>query len=332
MRFRPVFTLVGVAVLLALTATAATGGARHIVAEGSFDRTLKVTGPVDLQVTTGAGSISVHAGQAGTVQVHGTIRASTGWRLDHQEAQEKVRRLEANPPIGQDGNAIRIGHIDDEELRRNISISYEIVVPAETRLRSETGSGSQTIDGVHGPAEVSAGSGSLRISNIGAPVNASTGSGSIELDGVQGGVNTSTGSGHIRGRRIAGGFVGHTGSGGVQVEQTGTGNDEIETGSGGVEVRGVRGSLRVRTGSGGITAAGEPIGEWRLHTGSGNVTVRLPGQVAFDLHAHTSSGRIRTNHPVTVEGTISPREIRGKVRGGGHLVDVSTSSGSVEID
>jgi hypothetical protein len=301
-------------------------------AEGSFERTLKVTGPVDLEVTTGAGRITVRTGEPGSLRVVGTIRASTGWRATREEAEQKVRRLEANPPIEQNGNVVRIGRIEDEDLRRNISISYDLVVPAETRLRSETGSGGQTVDGIKGPLEASTGSGGLKISNIGSEVHASTGSGGIELDVIQGGGRASTGSGHIRGTRIAGGFTGHTGSGGVDVEQTAAGNSEIETGSGSVEVRGVRGSLRVRTGSGGISADGEPAGEWRLNTRSGSVTVRLPQQAAFDLYARTSSGHIYTGHPITVEGIISPRQIRGKVRGGGFLLDVSTSSGTVRIE
>lgn len=317
--------------LLVMLAAAASFAA-DVAAEGSFERTLKVSGPVNLEVTTGSGRITVRAGEPGTLRIAGTIRAGTGWHIDRAETQEKVRRLEANPPIEQSGDVVRIGRIEDEDLRRNVSISYELVVPAETRLRSETGSGSQTVDGIRGPLEVSAGSGSLKISNIGAEVHAATGSGGIELDTVQGNVHASTGSGNIRGTRIAGGVTSHTGSGNVELEQTAPGDDEIETGSGSVEVRGLRGSLRVRTGSGRISAQGEPTGEWRLHTGSGAVTVRLPQQAAFDLYARTSSGRIHTNHPITVEGTLSPREVRGKIRGGGHLVDVSTSSGSVEIE
>src|SRR5437660_1514757 len=243
------FSWIANAPLLVMLAVAPSFAA-DITAEGSFERTLKVSGPVNLDVTTGSGLINVRAGEPGTMRVLGTIRAGTGWHIDRAEAEAKVRRLEANPPIEQNGNVVRIGRIEDEDLRRNVSISYELVVPAETRLRSETGSGSQTIDGIRGPLEASAGSG----------------------------------------------------------------------------------SLRVRTGSGRITAQGEPTGEWRLHTGSGSVTVRLPQQAAFDLYARTSSGRIHTNHTITVEGTLNRREVRGKVRGGGHLVDVSTSSGSVEID
>jgi len=48
-------------------------------------------------------------------------------------AEAKIKRLEDNPPIQQSGNDIRIGHIDDPELRHNISISYEVTVPAENR-------------------------------------------------------------------------------------------------------------------------------------------------------------------------------------------------------
>ena len=330
-RFRSILGF-GVLLLLVLVAGAAVPLAADTAAEGSSERTLQVTGPVDLQVETGAGRISVRSGDSGTVRVVGSIRANSGWGIEGKAAEEKVRRIEANPPIEQNGNVLRIGRIEDSDLRQNVSISYEFVVPRETRLRSATGSGSQTIDGIRGPLECSTGSGSLKISNLGAEVRASTGSGSIELDTVQGSVHASTGSGHIHALHIAGGFSGHTGSGGVEVEHTAAGDDEIETGSGGVHVRGARGSLRVRTGSGSISAQGEQKGDWRLHTGSGGVTVRLPQEATFDVDARTSSGHITFDHPVTVEGTLRPREIRGKVRGGGPRLEVSTSSGSIRIE
>src|SRR5579884_1191577 len=115
--------------------------------EGSFQRTLKVSGPVDLDINTGSGSITVRTGSSDAVEVTGRIRA-TEWFSS--SARDRVRRLEQNPPIQQSGNSIRVGHIEDPDLRRNISISYEVTVPAETRLKSETGSGSQTVDGIHG--------------------------------------------------------------------------------------------------------------------------------------------------------------------------------------
>ena len=85
------------------------------------------------------------------------------WHISESEAKDKVGKIEANPPIEQQGNTIHIGEIRDEELRRNVSISYEISTPADTQLKSSTGSGSETLEGVKGPVEASTGSGSIHI-------------------------------------------------------------------------------------------------------------------------------------------------------------------------
>ncbi len=297
-------------------------------AEGSFQRTLSVTGPVNLDVSTGSGSIQIHTGSANQVEVTGHIKA-TDWFGSNGE--EKVKRIEQNPPIQQSGNSIRIGHLDDPELQHNISISYEVIVPAQTELRAHTGSGNQTVEGIRGPLEIDSGSGGLKVSGIGDHVRAGTGSGNIELDHVKGDVHAKTGSGSIRASDIAGGFEADTGSGRIELQQSAPGSVRAETGSGGMELHGVRGSLDAKAGSGTIRAEGSPTGAWSLHTGSGSVELKLPSNAAFDLDAHTSSGSISVDHPVTVQGSVGRKEIRGKVRGGGVPVDVETGSGNIAI-
>ncbi len=298
-------------------------------AEGHFERTLKVTGPVELDVGTGSGSITVRTGDASSVRVSGTIRASGGFF--GADPERKVRYLESNPPIEQHGNVIKVGRVEDPELERNVSISYELVVPAETRLRTGSGSGSQSIDGIAGPLEASTGSGHIEASSIGNEVRASTGSGGIELRSVKGSAHASAGSGTIRATGIAGGLRASTGSGNVILEQTAPGDVEIGTGSGNIELRNVHGALRAHTASGTITAEGEGAGTWRLETASGSVTVRLPSQQGFDLQARTVSGSITTDRPLTVRGTVSRRELHGRVGNGGFLLDVSTVSGNIHV-
>lgn len=263
-------------------------GTLAFAAEGSFQRTLQVSGPVDLEIQTGAGNITVHAGGGNTVQVNGTIK---GHGFD---ADERVRQLESNPPIEQDGNNIRVGHVSSE-LLQNISISYDITVPTATSLHAHTGSGNERIEGIRGPAEARTGSGGIEITNLAGELRASTGSGSITLQNIQSSVNAHTGSGSIRASGIDGAFDG-------------------------------------RTGSGNIDAEGKPTSEWRLHTGSGSVTVRLPSEAAFDLAAHTGSGSISVDQPVTVHGTVGRHELRGKVRGGGTLVSLETGSGNIHVE
>jgi DUF4097 and DUF4098 domain-containing protein YvlB len=296
--------------------------------EGSFQRTLQVTGPVNLDLYTGSGSVNVRTGSSSEVQVTGHIE-TTNWLGGN--ADERVKRIEANPPIQQSGNDIRIGHVGDTELLHNISISYDLLVPAETELRSRTGSGTQSVEGLQKQIEIESGSGSLKISDIGDTVRAETGSGGIEIDRVKGNVRTKAGSGSIRATDIAGGFEGRTGSGHITLEQTASGSVRANTGSGGMELRGVHGSLDARAGSGTITAEGNPTGSWTVDSGSGNIHLKLASEASFDLDAHTSSGSISVSQPVTVQGTMGHKELRGKVHGGGFPVQVETGSGNIEI-
>lgn len=262
--------------------------------EGTFERTLQVDGPVDLDVATGSGNITIRTGGDGQVQVTGRMRPGSDWRRDSDRAAENIRALEEDPPIEQTGNTIRIGHIEDRDRREGVRISYEIVVPVATRAESHTGAGSQTIDGIAGPLEAGAGSGSLEISDIGGSVEANAGSGSVTIDGVDGDVEARTGSGSIR-------------------------------------VHGLTGGLDARTGSGGIDAEGVPVREWSLRAGSGSLTVDVPDDTAFDLRARTNSGGIDSDHPITVQGRMDRRTLAGSVRGGGVLLDLSTGSGSIRI-
>ncbi len=119
------------ALTVALAASVACTRTKINTPEGGFDRTLKTSGAVDLTVETGSGSIAVHAGDGSSVHVTAKIRANEDWHVSTGEAQAKVKKLEANPPIEQNGNTIRIGEIRDEDLKRNVSISYEISAPAD---------------------------------------------------------------------------------------------------------------------------------------------------------------------------------------------------------
>jgi hypothetical protein len=328
----PAIAVLGIFLAAAAAHPTRANAADDNYAEGQFDKTLKVTGAVNLTVDTGSGTISVRPGDGSSVHVIGRIRVREGWGTSEAAAKDKVHKLETNPPIVQEGNTIHIGEIHDEELRRNVSISYEVVTPAETQLHSSTGSGSQMVEGVRGPVETTTGSGSINVSKIGNELRASTGSGTITLEDIKGSVHATTGSGGIRANGIAGGLSAHTGSGTVEYEQTAPGDVDIETGSGGIEMRGVHGSVHARAGSGHIMVDGAPTGDWRLHTGSGGVTLRLPADAGFELDASTGSGSVTTTHELTVSGTLNRHELRGKAHGGGPVIYASTSSGSIRVE
>ena len=254
--------------------------------DGHFERTLNVSGAVDLDVQTGSGEITVRTGDSSKVEIHGKIHVNRGW--GNSEVAKQIQEIEANPPVEQNGNMIRVGHIENHDRKNNISISYEIVVPAQAKVKAQSGSGDETIDGVTGTVDANSGSGGLKLTHIGSEVHARTGSGDIELTDIHGTAQATAGSG-------------------------------------------ANGAVKVQTGSGGVTVDGNPAGEWRLRTGSGDVAVVLPPTASFNLVAHTGSGSIDSTHTIAVQGKISPRSLEGKVGNGGPTVELSTSSGSIQI-
>ena len=312
-----------------LVACLAAAPAALLAAEGTFDRSFTVSGPVNLSGETHSGNITVRTGGAGSVSVHGTIHVRDRFS---DEADRIIQELKTNPPLEESGNMIYIRNIADEQMRRRVSISYEIVTPVETQAELQTGSGNIGIDGVRGPVGARTGSGNVDVAHVSTAVEANTGSGNIDLDSVGGGGKTNTGSGNITARSVSGDFSGATGSGNVMVEQSATGTVEMTSGSGNLEARGVQGGLRASTGSGDIAAAGQLISNWSLKTSSGSIQVKLPAEAAFNIEARSSSGHIEVNHPLTVQGRIGRGQVQGTVRGGGSLLAVSTSSGSIRVD
>ncbi len=279
-------------------------------ADGHFDRTLNVSGAVNLDLTTGSGDVKIKTGSASQVIVHGIVRSSNDWFSNGDSA---VRSVESNPPIQQNGSSIRIGYDLPEDVRRHVSISYEVTVPADTMVQAHSGSGGLNVEGVRSGAELSTGSGDIQLRDIGSKVKAQTGSGGI------------------RAENVSAPFSGKTGSGDIETQLTGSGDVDVQTGSGGIRLRGVKGGLRARTGSGDVEADGDVKGPWSLHSGSGGIRMAMGSSSGFNLDVHTSSGSIHSDLPITVQGSLGQHELKGAVRGGGPNVEVSTGSGDVTI-
>ena len=280
--------------------------------QGTFDKTFTVSGPVSLEVQTRSGDIIVRSGPAGSVSVRGKIYVGDHWLFG--DRHRDVSDIEQHPPLRQDGNNIRIDYVN----ARDISVDYEITVPADTTIRSHSGSGDQTIEGTRGNADLQSGSGDMRITR------------------VIGEIRMQTGSGDVRAREISGPIRGGAGSGDIEIEETGAGNIDLHTGSGNITVRGIQGELHLEAGSGDITAEGKQTGAWEVRTGSGNVQVRLPADAAFNADISTSSGSLDVGSPITmtVQGRVneSHKVIQGQVRGGGPLLTIHTGSGDIHIE
>jgi len=265
------YGLVMLAVFAAATSTV------YAQTQGDFSRTLNISGTPDVEVVTGSGSITIRNGSGNRVEVRGRIRAGfSSWWPWGRVPEDAVRRIESNPPIEQSGQSIRIGRINDRDLQ-NVSISYEVILPSQSNVRSNSGSGSLTIEGINGS------------------VNARTGSGSITLRDIRGDLYANTGSGSIRASRISGALRMQTGSGGISVEGEQTARWELQTGSGGITIdlpASAGFDLNARSGSGGIDVDFPVTVQGSIRRDRHNVTGKV-GNGRYPLEARAGSGSIR---------------------------------------
>jgi hypothetical protein len=259
--------------------------------EGTFERTLTVTGPVSLDVSANSGVIKVVRGEAGSVHVRGVARARSTFFI-WGDLAGRMRKIESDPPIAQDGNAIGIGDVTDRWLLRGINLLVEITTPAETEVRALADSGDIRIDGINGPVECETDSGQIEISNIGSEVRASSDSGGIHIQGVKGPVDARSDSGRIEALEVAGTIDATTDSGAIQLSQT-------------------------------IVA---PV---CAQSDSGRIRVRLADGGGYSVRARTDSGQIEL--PVMTRQRLTRHELEGDVCGGGSVVDLETDSGGIEV-
>jgi hypothetical protein len=278
------------AATLVLAATTA------FAADSNFDRTLNVSGPPNVSVSTASGYIHLNPGSDSQVHIVAHLRSSHGWMSSGGgDVDSRIQQIVNNPPIIQNGNDIIVGpEHRNGDLYRNINIDYEITLPKASGISATTGSGD------------------VQIQDVGATIKAQSGSGSVRVHGVQGPSTLGTGSGDI------------------ELQQVGPGDVKAETGSGSVRLQGVAGALKASTGSGDIEAQGQPTSDWKVSTGSGSVRL-VVGNARFNLDADTGSGSINVSQPLTMQGSLNRHHVSGVVNGGGPTIHIGTGSGDIQI-
>jgi hypothetical protein len=261
-------------------------------ADGSFDRSLTVSGLVDLDVKTDSGGIAVRPGPSGYLRVHAILKSQHGW-FESSDVESRIRQLERNPPVEQTGNRIQIGYVH-RDLLKGISMRLEIETPPDTQVRAHADSGRVRVEGLHGPADCHTDSGGIEIYDVGSDVRATADSGGIHVK-------------HINGSAFA-----HVDSGGIDATE-------------------VAGTINVQADSGGIRVGQTAPAPISARADSGGVTVQLASTGGYDIDAESGSGRVSVPE-MTVRGTSTPRHVQGKVRKGGPLVSIHVDSGNVNIE
>ena len=219
---------------------------------------------------------------------------TTGWRIGPGAVEVEDRAA---------GNRVEINvrepilHFSIGLDRRRIQL--EVMVPTRTDLDAQTSDGSIVLPALEGA------------------IRARTSDGSIMLDGAKGTFQLSTSDGRIVARGVDGAL-------------------DARASDGSLSIDGRFDRLRLSTSDGHIQADVAPGSkletDWSLSTSDGSMVLRLPSDLAADLEAHVSDGRIDVDFPITVQGRFSRHDLRASLNGGGPLLSLRTTDGSIRID
>lgn len=294
-----------------------------------FERTIDISAPATLDVSTVRGKIEVVAGPAGRIVIAGAATVRVGWDVP-ANAEEIARRVAAAPPIEQAGNTVRLHDPTDRDAQRAVTVSYRVEVPHDTRVQTTSNSGETSIRGVAATVDVRTQSGAIDLGGLSGPVQIVTGSGAVSADDISGPLSVTTTSSAFTGSRLRSSLRAHTQSGNVDATFDGGGDVDVETGSSGITLRGVQRGLVAKTQSGRVIVQGTAAAGWAATTSSSSVSFELTEGQGFEVDAESRSGSV-TVIGANVSGSTTKRSAKGVVQGGGPMVRVRSGSGAIRI-
>ena len=273
-------------------------------------KSFTVAGRANVKVETNDGSVRVTTSDSKQVEFHVTYQ---GYELG--------RNLRVD--TRQDGDTVELvaritGHwgINFSWGHNSRRLHIEVRMPREGDLNVNTGDGSVEVGTVNGTVSVHTGDGAVHANALNGSIDLHTSDGSITVDTLKGEIKLRTGDGSIEARDL-------------------DGRVEADSGDGHIRLAGRFEALNIKTGDGSVDAKVLPgskmAASWSLRTGDGSVDLVLPSDFQADIDATTGDGHISLGIPVTVEGTFSKSQIRGKMNGGGQPLTIHTGDGSIRL-
>jgi len=220
-------------------------------------------------------------------------------------SKEEARRLaeEVEVRIEQVGNRIEI---EAKYPRKwfsfgrgpRVLVHFEVMVPASSDVEARSVDGPLEAQGLDGRIELSTVDGDLTVNGCGGALTAKTVDGDISVEGAFGDVRVRTTDGNL----------------------------ELDGWPEVLEAKSTDGRIEIR-----VDPETVMDGEWSIRTTDGDIRLALPSGFGADLDIDTDDGRIRCDHPVSLQGSTDKNKLRGKLNDGGGMLQIRSSDGDVTI-
>ncbi len=297
-----------------------------------IEESFKVSDGSLLTLDADLGSITIEGGSGSEVVVS-VIKGVN--KVSNSEAERLFDRYEVSFDKTSRGLEIK-GDYDKPagriNWRRGLKVHYEIYVPEDIELDIKTSGGSIQVENVAGDATLKTSGGSLQLRDLDGRVTARTSGGSIQGHNLGSIADLYTSGGSINIDGAGGSIEAKTSGGSINIADV-NGTVDAQTSGGTIRLKEIAGAVNAKTSGGSIEAEilGQPEDDMRLQTSGGSVTIHLDEDIQADIDAQASGGSVSTDFAVTVRGTMKRTKLQGEINGGGPLLTLRTSGGSVRI-
>lgn len=275
-----------------------------------WTKNFAVNGRPEVHVETNDASVEIT--NTSLTQIAATV-ITNGWRISDREVRVDAR---------QSGNTVELQvrvprehHWFGPNFR---SVRVELQVPKQCNLDVHTEDGNIKVENASGDVRLVSGDGNIEAASLEGRVSANSGDGNLIVHEAKGELRFSTGDGRVEVDSGDGTLSAHSGDGNVRA--TGRFDQiDIRTNDGSVDIEARQGSQTKQ--------------DWHLRSGDGSIVLRVPANFSAEVDAHTGDGEIKSELPITSEGRFGDTStVRGKINGGGGMLELRTADGSIRIE
>lgn len=156
--------------------------------------------------------------------------------------------------------------------------------------------------------------------------------GGVKVESVNGAVHAHTSNGGVQLTQVHGDMDVTTSNGGIELNDA-TGNMVLRTSNGHIQAEHVSGPVSADSSNGSITIAFNvpPKNDVHASTSNSSIEVSMPDASAVRVRANTSNGSISSDWDLSAQGEKTKNHLEGSIHGGGALLDLETSNGSIKL-
>jgi hypothetical protein len=236
------------------------------------------------------------------------------------ETAEEVEALydKLSIEMSQTGNTVKVvvRFADTNQANRDkVRLNFKVAIPRKFNLDMRTG-GSAKVGDVDGTVKVAALGGSLKVGDVSGSLSATSKGGSLTIGNVGGDLDARCEGGSATIGKVNGRTVAITEGGSLSIKET---SDAIDA--------------TVNAGSVTAYMPKSPRADCKITANAGGIDLRLAESVAVTIDAACISGSVMSDFKIAAKkGSTNSNELKGDLNGGGPLVTLRASKGSIHLN